>query len=591
MYRRFLFIPALFILAYLLFSFNDFKTIAAGIAIFIAGMLSMEKGFKLFTGGMLEGILKRTTKTIPRAMFSGFFATTIVQSSSLVSVIAISFLSAELLGLSQAVGIIFGANLGSTSTAWIVSAFGMKINIAGYAMPMLVFGILFSFFDNRTYKGVGNILVGLGFIFLGISFMKDGFESLQAGIDLSQYAVNGLLGIVLYVCIGAVATVIIQSSGATMALIITAAATGQIDYIHSISLAIGANIGTTVTAILGAITSNENGKRLAVAHLIFNTITACMAVIFIYPLMTVVDVLAEMFHIDSQDISMKLSLFHTTFNLIGIISVSPFIGLLVRILERLFVFKGERRGRPMYLDDEVVKSPEPALNALYNETVHLYDSIKHIIVGALHIDHVDVFSQKEIDEVVRTVQAKSIDINQLYLERVKSLYSAIIGFAVQAEINMEQKQRRKTYKLKLANRNMINALKNVRELDKNIKVYMKGENKYLIAEYNIMRVKITQILRDIDKLRHTPYDSSLIENLEILNKEVKNFDSEEITRLGGLLAGGKISSTMASSLMNDAVFTKEIIRDLLKTALILWAEGGVLHLANVDVNFHKILEE
>ena len=180
--------------------------------------------------------------------------------------------------------------------------------------------MIFRFNENKSYQGMGNVLVGLGFVFLGIGYMKEGFESLKAGLNLAQFAIEGYLGVLVYILIGAVATVVIQSSSATMALIITALATGQIEYTNALALAIGANIGTTVTAIIGALSSNANGKRLAVAHFIFNIITGFIAILFLYQLADLVDVLSVSLGIGETDYAMKLALFHTIFNVIGVYS-------------------------------------------------------------------------------------------------------------------------------------------------------------------------------------------------------------------------------------------------------------------------------
>ena len=587
MYKRLLLIPVFAVLAFGLVTSNDFKTIAAGIAIFIVGMLFMEDGFKLFTGGVLEKILQKTTRTVTKAIFSGFVATSFVQSSSLVSVIAISFLTAELIALPQAIGIIFGSNIGTTVTAWMVSAFGLKINIAHYAMPMLVFGVLFTFSDNRSFKGFGNILLGLGFIFLGISFMKDGFETLQSGLDLSRFALAVIPGIAVYVLIGAVATVIIQSSSATMALIITAVASGQIEYINSISLAIGANIGSTVTAILGALTSNENGKRLAVAHLIFNLITALFAVTFIYPLMHIVEYLSGVFGIHQDDIAMKLSLFHTIFNVAGVLIVVPFMKRLVLFLNTLFVYKRERRGMPQYLDHEVIKTSGPALVAVHKETEHLYDSVSDILVRALYLKADDVYSQKDMREVVGSLNGKPVDINRMYIEGIKHLYSSIIHFSTIAEQSMVEEERRKIYKLKLACRNIINVIKDIREVEKNIHYYMKVNNQYIKDEYNFLRENIAEIVRDIDEIRKSPYDAVVLAKLERAQDKSKSFDIVTTKRLSELLWDDKIGDTMATSLMNDGVYTTNIIQKLIETATILWLNGGILEQETVDISLQE----
>ncbi len=179
-------------------SSDDAKTIISGIAIFLIGMHYMENGFKLFSGGTLESFLEKFTNTTPKAIGVGFLSTAVVQSSSLISVIIISFLSAELIGLTQAVGVIFGSNICTTTTAWLVSSFGLKIKIAQYAMPMLIFGVIFQFSKHNSYKRLGGVLIGLGFIFLGIAYMKEGFDTLKEGINLAvaHFIFNIITGLV-----------------------------------------------------------------------------------------------------------------------------------------------------------------------------------------------------------------------------------------------------------------------------------------------------------------------------------------------------------------------------------------------------------
>ncbi|MDO8261175.1 MAG: Na/Pi symporter, partial [Candidatus Magasanikbacteria bacterium] len=178
MLKKYYYYFFLLTLAVIVFYSSDFKVIIAGIAIFLVGMIFMEDGFKLFSGGVLERALHVSTDTVPKAVAIGIIATSIVQSSSLISIIIISFLSAELITLSGAIGVIFGSNIGSTTTAWIISSLGLEIDIATYAMPMIIFGAVFVFSDTKSYQGVGKILLGLGFVFLGIDYMKDGFEVL-----------------------------------------------------------------------------------------------------------------------------------------------------------------------------------------------------------------------------------------------------------------------------------------------------------------------------------------------------------------------------------------------------------------------------
>ena len=344
-------LPTIFIvLAYGFWISPDFKQIAAGVAIFLFGMLALEEGFRAFTGGMLEQILKRTTDRLWKSLSFGILTTTIMQSSSLVSVIAISFLGAGLIGLAEGIGIVFGANLGTTTGAWLVAGFGLKVNIAAYAMPMLVFGVILVFQKSRPLKGIGYVLTGLGFLFLGIHYMKEGFEAFKGTINLAEYAVAGYAGLFLFTLLGIAATVVMQSSHATLVLIITALAAQQITYDNALALAIGANVGTTITAILGSLSSNAQGKRLAGAHLIFNAVTGMIAILLMQQLMLAVDVISDLVGIGAEDFTLKLAVFHTLFNLIGVIVMVPLIGRLVTLLERLIGDAPDHFAKPKFLE-------------------------------------------------------------------------------------------------------------------------------------------------------------------------------------------------------------------------------------------------
>ena len=263
MLRKILLPSILVILGYGFWVSPDFKEIAAGVSIFLFGMLFLEEGFKAFTGGVLEKLLQKTTNKTWKSLLFGVVSTSIMQSSSLVSVITISFISAGLVTLVAGIGIIFGANIGTTTGAWLVAAFGLKVKISAYAMPMLVFGIVLSFQKSKYLKGFGSVLAGLGFLFLGIHYMKEGFEAFKDSFDLAALAVEGYPGLFLFAAIGAAATVVMQSSHATLVLILTALAASQISYENALALAIGANVGTTITAIIGSLSANVQGKRLA----------------------------------------------------------------------------------------------------------------------------------------------------------------------------------------------------------------------------------------------------------------------------------------------------------------------------------------
>lgn len=558
-------------LAFIVFYSNDYKIIIAGIAIFLIGMFFMEDGFKLFSGGILERFLQVSTDTLPKAIGMGVIATSIMQSSSLVSIIIISFLSAELITLSGAIGVIFGSNIGTTTTAWIVSSFGVKIDIATYAMPMIIFGAVLKFSESKSYQGIGKILLGLGFVFLGIAYMKDGFEVLQKGLDLSKFAVEGYMGALVYISLGIAATVIMQSSSATMALIITALATNQIIYINALELAIGANVGTTITAILGSISSNSNGKRVAVAHFIFNITTALIAIVFLYQLSDFTIFLASKIGISDSDYAMKLALFHTIFNLIGVIVVSPFTHQLVKYLQTLFIEVNMYALKPLYLDNVVINVPDAAIESIKKETIHLYDSAVEAISHSMFLHRHKFIKSADIASAVResdlTIDA---DINEFYINKIKSLYGDIIHYSTLSQENMNEEDKNRVYALKLASREIVEAMKNMRDLQKNILYYSKSKNSYIKEEYNNLRVYIARTIDNIEKLKEHDDDLDVISSIELLRESIKALDSIKNSKIDALIRENKIDSKMATSLINDSAFAYDVSQKLIESATILW---------------------
>ena len=559
---------------FLLGLYPNISMILGGVALFLIGMEYMEGGFKTFSGGLLERVLEKSTNNTPKAIATGFLATAIVQSSSLISIIVISFLSAELITLTSAVGVIFGSNIGTTTTAWLVSSFGLKIKISIYAMPMIVVGIFIPLLlKSNSWKGIASIFIGLGIIFLGIGYMKEGFETLKEGLDLAQYAMAGYTGIFVYVLIGAVATVAIQSSSATMAIIITALATGQIDYSNALALAIGANIGTTVTAALGALKSNENGKRLAVAHFIFNITTAVIAIAFIYQLADFVDYLSVLVGIGIENYTMKLALFHTIFNVIGVLTVSPFISVLVKYLTTLFIPKWLSKGKPKYLDDAVLELPSTALSAIIMETKHLYDNAFDIITHGLNLKKKNIISSMDLDEVVNDLHThKTIDIDDFYNHWIKGIYSEIIDFSTKAQANMPPEYIEELYKIKLANRDIVEAVKGTKHLQKNLIKYSFSRNEYIKEQYDDIRKGLAELLRSINTIASTDEEDVISLLLSKAKIHTERYDIITNGTLDRLIRKGLITNTMATSLMNDSDYANSISKNLIAMAEVLFID-------------------
>ena len=581
MIRRLLFLVFLLVLAVILFINPNFKTIMAGVAILLFGMIMLEEGFRVFTKGPLQKILKRATDKLYKSITTGAIVTAFIQSSSLVSVITISFISAGLISLSGGLGLIFGANIGTTATAWLVAGFGLKINISVLAMPMLVFGVIFSFQKNLSLKGLGNVLAGLGFFFLGIHYMKDGFDVFKEQIDLTQYAVPGYLGVIIYTGIGIVITTILQSSSATLALILTALAAGQIEYENALALAIGSNVGTTITAILGALSSNVSGKRLAGAHLVFNVVTGVVAIIFIFPLARGVNFLSDLFGIHATDFTLKLAMFHTIFNILGVLLMIPLIGKLEKLLLKVFKEKVDRDiDEPKYLNESVLEFPASTISALIMESKYLYkNAIFEIVAHGLNIHRDDIKSDQKIKNIIKkSTEDMRVDVENLYYQKVKSIYGEILKYASTAQKSMKlsEGQNNKITDIKIANRKMVEIIKDVRELNKNITLAFNIDNKYLLKEYNGFRKKVVKVLRVIYIFRKAENAKKYADQLTKLKNEARENIRKSNKAIDKLIREDLITVEMASSLFNDYANVNDMIKKLIEVAELLYGEKDSL---------------
>ncbi|OAN73378.1 sodium:phosphate symporter [Jannaschia sp. EhC01] len=546
----------------------DAQEIAAGVAIFLFGMLMLEDGFKLFGGGALERLLERATRSTPRAISFGILSTSLLQSSSLVSIVTISFLSAGLISLVGGVGIVFGANIGTTTGAWLVAGLGLKVDIAAYAMPMIAISIVLVFQKAKLLRGIGYALGGLGFLFLGIHYMKEGFDAFQDQIDLTRFALSGLLGLVIYSLIGTTATVVMQSSHATMVLILTALAAGQISYENALALAIGANIGTTITAIIGSLGANFQGKRLALAHLIFNMTTAMVALVFIAPLRDMVDWISDLMGIGVADYALRLAVFHTVFNVLGVALMLPFLTRLIAFLERRIPEPVPDVSRPRYLNEAIDEFPQTLESALRKEVFHLYENAAELILHGLNLHRDAVFATTDVAALVRSSRRPlELDLNEAYERRVKTLYSGIVEFASRAgDARVDPDIAQRIYALRDVASNIVQAVKSVKHLRRNMLRYTVRPQGASTELYDDLRTQIARIAVEIRKLDLAdPQDRSTLW-LDQERARIEEDARSTAQRVDALIRKRELSAVAATSFMNDAAYAYGAMRELIEAA-------------------------
>ena len=314
------------------YSFYDFLKLLGSLALFLYGMKIMSEGLQKFAGDRLRKILTAMTTNRVTGVLTGVLITALVQSSSATTVMVVSFVNAGLLTLSQSIGVIMGANIGTTVTAWIISALGFKVDIAAFALPLLAFGIPLLFSQKSNRKSVGEFIFGFSFLFMGLSYLKNNAPDLSQNPDMlsfvQDYTDMGFISILLFVGIGTVLTMIVQASAATMAITLIMCANGWISFELGAALVLGENIGTTITANLAA-----QARRAALAHLVFNVFGVIWVLCLFTPFTEAVSWFVENV-MGTKDpavaVSFKLSAFHTCFNICNVLILIWFVKFIER---------------------------------------------------------------------------------------------------------------------------------------------------------------------------------------------------------------------------------------------------------------------
>ena len=342
-----------------------------GLGLFLLGMWLMSDGLKMAAGNTLNNFLHHWTKTRLRGLGVGIFLTALIQSSSAVTVATIGFTNAGLLNLKRAIWIIFGSNIGTTATGWLVTIIGFNFKISAFALPMIGIGMVLKLLKNDARIGaLGQALVGFGILFLGIDVLKESFSILGESISLSNNGDIGLLDIIIFVGFGFLITVLMQSSSVTLAIALTALAGGIISLLPAAALVIGSNLGTTTTAIFSSFGTNPVAKRVVSSHVIFNVITAVVSLVLLSPLLSLVLFSQDLLSLD-KSATITLALFHTLFNVLGVLIMIPIADPLIKWLSNRFKTKEEDQGKPHYLGKHTLNLPSLALHALSRETERL----------------------------------------------------------------------------------------------------------------------------------------------------------------------------------------------------------------------------
>ncbi len=572
--------------------------LCAGLALFLFGMQCLEEGLRDLAGSKLEQLLGRSTSTPFKGLMFGVCGTLLLQSSTLVSLLTIAFISTGLIQLAGGIAILFGANLGATSGIWLLAMAGQNLSLSPLALPLLVFGVLAGFIGPRS-KAAGRIVLGIAFVFLGIDQIKDGFSAFDDGFDMTGLQVDGLLGSLLFVAVGMLVTVVLQSSHAALMLTLAALASGQLELGQSLAIAIGSNVGSSVTtAFVGSLGGNRSGQRLALAHVLFNIVTGVLAFALLGPLTWLVHALAEPVGLADNPL-IQLAMFHTLFNAFGVALFWPWQALLATLLVRWLPERSEpqvlitelavgpaepERIRARYLSERALDSADAAASAVVQELRHLGRLSLEVICHALFLP-VDLLGKDRPDEAA--LQAPPVrhhlDAETLYQRHIKGVYGDLLSFMGRLEVTLDEAHQQFWVSCQVAALQLVDAVKDAKHLQKNLGHYLEGGPSATRDAYVELRRHLLATLHQVRELSRSELpDEVWSQHLQWLDEKAADFDGDFRNRLFAAVRSGQLDGLQMSSLMNDLGYASRIIQSLRNVLMIGQGQGLFRKAAAMD---------
>jgi phosphate:Na+ symporter len=569
------------------YGFTDILQLLGSLGLFLFGMKVMSDALMSLAGDRMRKILATMTSNRFFAITTGFLITAVIQSSSATTLMVVSFVNASLLTLTEAVGVILGAHIGTTITAWLITLLGFKVSMSAIALPLVALGFLLTFSKKIKTSQLGTFVIGFAVLFIGLQFLKDAVPDLKSNPEMlvwvQHYTDLGFWSVLIFLAIGTILTLIVQSSSATMALTLVMCHEGWIPLDMAAAMVLGENIGTTITANLAALVANYNAKRAARAHFISQTIGVIIMLFILYPFLRLIDSFTKAKGVSAFDspvaIPVALSAFHTAFNVFNTLVLVWFIPIIVRIVNWMVPYKPEPAKAiddPKFLTKDVMKYPETAIESLLKESKYLYkNAIFEIVAHAMNIHRDDIKSELKPKKVVsKSKEDLQTDVDDLYYRKVKNIYGTIINYATKAQstLKLTESQNRNVSEIKLANRKMVEIIKDAKEIGKNVSHFLDSDNEYARKEYDKFRKKIVKVLRVIRMFRKKKDKEQHHKKLLELKKEAKAAIHHSNKSINKLIRKDLITPQMASSLVNDNDNVNDMINKLISIAELLYAE-------------------
>ena len=526
----------------------------SGLGLFLFGMIYLESKIKAGTGSSFRRIIRNGTDTHIKSLLSGLTATALFQSSSVVTLMALSLIGAQMMGLESAIAMIFGSNIGTTVTAWIIGLVGFKMDILLISYIFIGIGGLGSVLADQGGKWHNwfGAMVGFGLIFLGLESMKESFGSISQSFDIAAYHFSNPYW---YLLLGLALTAVIQSSSASIAIVQSALYTSMIGFDDAAAFVIGANVGTTVTAVLGAIGGIPDKKRTALAHLVFNFSTGLLAMLLLKPLVSLVMLLMP-----GEESVIQIALFHTIFNLIGVVLWFPFIAPLAKWLQRFF--KREPLRVTLYIHSVSTDVPEVALEALRKEIGHLSEEVERFALLAINIpppkllkDHAP--TDKLLDSYYENIE---LSYEKLY-DPIRLLEGEIYRYVTRATMNSNDELfLEKLNRIVRQASYLATAAKSIKDMLEDIDRLYQADSP---EEQNFLRNLRYQILKSVEAFDAAmDGNSDAFEEMESIYKRIAQSYRDNMGTVRGIAKNREIPAEITTIAVNDMHLSKSFTKSL-----------------------------
>ncbi|EGV50483.1 Na/Pi cotransporter family protein [Candidatus Endoriftia persephone] len=591
------------------YGFTNILTLLGSLGLFLYGMTVMSDALLHLAGNRMRSILATTTSNRIFAVLTGFFITAVIQSSSATTLMVVSFVNASLLTLTEAVGVIMGANIGTTVTAWLISILGFKVKISAIAIPLIGAGFLLSLSQHKTNKNWGRFIIGFALLFIGLQFLKDSVPDIRNHPEvlafLVEYTTLGYFSVLFFMVAGTLLTLIVQSSSAAMALTLVMCHEGWLPFDSAAAMVLGQNLGTTITANLAALVANYHAKRAARAHLLFNLIGVIGILLLFYPFINWVGGIAEELagespFLNATAIPVALSLFHTSFNILNTLFLLGFVPSIVKIAEAWVppVIEKEREiDEPKFLTEASLRFPQTGIKALKDESLRLLENSAYkILAHGLSVHRGDIESEQKLRQILeKSNQAIPIDIDQVYATRIKTIYGRILEYAtqLQSKFPLQQPEIESIRNILIANRMLVQVVKQMKPLNRNIERFIGSDNQEIRREYNVLRRRILKVVREIHRIGSSEHLEEHLQKIKLQRAKAEELDVLESGRIQKLIMKGEISDRMASSLINDSANARRITQMLVDISTVLYSPTDT-QIAEIDAQQtpeEKTLEE